>query len=393
MPTPEEYEARIAKLNAELDRLVQKVRESEVALLSVAEVKRSLLPPSSFTIVGLEEFVLLIDKDGLIRYANTGMARLLGAKSKKELLKSELSQWDKGILGAGFLQVFANEARHSKQTHVVERKVKGLQLPTEEEAEHGRDATLRIVANSIEDQVQIVIQDITELRWLECSFSRYVSHQVIDKLRLVAHDALMSVNRKSVSVLFTDLRAFTSMSQEMEPSDVCAFLNEYFERLVESVNNYEGMVDKFVGDGLIAVFGAPLEHEDYALRALLAAREMQSAYSELAKERSNKGFPAPGLGIGIATGDVVVGNVGTIDRMDYTVIGHTVNLASRLCGAAKGGEILTEPETYIRAHEMISDTEFKAEMPRMSFEPVGKIKLKNIDESVDVIQMIVRDSK
>ena len=148
--------------------------------------------------------------------------------------------------------------------------------------------------------------------------------------------------RRPVTVLFADLSGFTALGEKLDPEELSALTNECLEAMVKSVFKYEGFVDKLIGDAVMALFGAPVAHEDDPERALRCALEMQKAVTEIAAV----GQVAPDLSLhaGLHTGDVVAGPVGPDLRLDYTVMGDTVNLASRLSDAAKAGQVLVSPD-------------------------------------------------
>ena len=136
--------------------------------------------------------------------------------------------------------------------------------------------------------------------------------------------------QREVTVLFSDLRNFTRMSEAIGPEEMLAILNHYFTRMASVVEKHGGVVDKYVGDALMALFGAPVASADDADRALRAALEMTTALDELNQQWHRRGLPTVGAGIGINTGVVVAGNMGSEKRLNYTVIGDGVNLAYRL---------------------------------------------------------------
>lgn len=137
-------------------------------------------------------------------------------------------------------------------------------------------------------------------------------------------------SRRQVTILFTDIRNFTTLSQGTPPEDIVALLNEYFTEMVDIVFRYGGTLDKFLGDGLMAVYGAPFDRDQASLRAVLTAVEMVSAVEHFNAQTSQDGAADLRIGAGIATGDVIAGNIGSLERMEYTVIGDAVNLAARL---------------------------------------------------------------
>jgi adenylate cyclase len=223
-------------------------------------------------------------------------------------------------------------------------------------------ATGRVAAGDYETEVTVDSRD--ELGKLAGSFNdmtrglllkeRYRS--VLDKVvsrdvaeQLVEGSVELGGENRRVSVLFADIRGFTALTEGMEPQAVIGFLNSCMQRLSDAVDAEGGVVDKFIGDEIMAVFGAPAHQADHAARAVRAAARMQEALKELNRERQARGEPRLGLGVGINSGDAVAGNMGSKNRLNYTVLGTIVNLASRLCVSAGAGEILLTRSTLDEA--------------------------------------------
>ncbi|MFA6435266.1 MAG: response regulator [Elusimicrobiales bacterium] len=219
-------------------------------------------------------------------------------------------------------------------------------------------------------------------RFLEYTFSRFVSPEVVQTMKQKPISELLKMERCELTVLFADLRGFTAMANELAPEEVQEILNSFLEVMVAGIEEAGGMIDKFLGDGFMALFGAPFRQKDHARRALAAAALIQQAHRKWMEERSAGGRPCRPLGIGVATGETVVGAYGTHRRMEYTALGHVVNLASRLCGAAGGGEILTTPYTRDAA---LCDAPGNSGPCSLSFVSKGKLRFKNIQEMVEVI--------
>lgn len=169
-----------------------------------------------------------------------------------------------------------------------------------------------------------------EKRQVKKLFSRYVSKDVYDQLVADPSLAALGGARRTMTVLFSDVRGFTAMSEKGSPEEVVAQLNEYFSRMVQVVFDHRGTVDKFVGDMVMALFGAPLDDEDHAEHAVQTALAMTQALNELNVRWRAEGRPTVDIGIGINTGDMVAGNIGSDTIMSYTVIGDAVNLGARL---------------------------------------------------------------
>ncbi len=223
--------------------------------------------------------------------------------------------------------------------------------------------------------VVVAIEDITDVSKVKNTFKRYVSKQVVDEL--LDDDAKLKLGgeEREVTILFSDIRGFTSMSEKMNPESVVFTLNEYFSDMIDIVFKYNGTLDKIIGDELMIVYGAPISAKDDTQRAVATAVEMQKQISHLNKERAKRKDMPISAGIGINRGIVVSGNIGSRDMMDYTVIGDTVNLGARLCSAAGPGEIL------------VSSSVWKETQKHHSYKRLEPIKVKGKKEKVDVYRI------
>lgn len=192
----------------------------------------------------------------------------------------------------------------------------------------------------------ILIDDITDRELLLHSLSCYVSPKVAEGILGAKNPISLAGSRALVTVLFADLRGFSFQSREMSPEEMVELLNAYFGIMVEVVSRYEGTLDKFIGDCVMALFGAPVSIADDALKAVQCAVDMQDEVNRYSRRRKQQGNPYLYLGIGINRGDVLVGNIGSPRRMDYTAIGETVNLAARFQEYARGGEIIISESVY-----------------------------------------------
>jgi len=174
---------------------------------------------------------------------------------------------------------------------------------------------------------------------------KLVSPQIGERLKQRGQVRLCGEVRE-VTILLADTRCFTNLSATMSPHEVTQMLEDYFGCLVPVIFKYQGTIDKFVGDAILAVFGSPDADEQQYVHAVQSALEMQAAMKEVNAQRKAKGARTGELGIGIHCGEVVHGFIGTAERMEYTVIGDTVNRASRFCDGAGGGEILISAQLY-----------------------------------------------
>lgn len=192
----------------------------------------------------------------------------------------------------------------------------------------------------------VIVDDATETEFVKESFGKYVARQVVEKILSGKGQMRLHGERQYVTVLFADVRGFTKLAEEREPEDVVALLNRYFNMVVDIIFKYEGTLDKFIGDNVMAVFGAPIKSDNDEERAMRAAMEIQSELDKFNIARQLNDEELISVGIGINTGEAIVGNIGSEKRMDYTVIGDTVNVADRIQASATGGEILISAATY-----------------------------------------------
>ena len=221
-----------------------------------------------------------------------------------------------------------------------------------------------------------MVQGLKERDHLRDTFGRYVTRQVAD--HLLKGNVNLGGELIPVTVLFSDIRSFTSISETMEPTALLDFLNVYFSGMVESVLTHGGVVDKFMGDAIMAVFGAPVPMPDDALHAIRAALEMRSRLEQINVGFKARGLPEIRTGIGLHSGQVVAGNMGHVERMEYTVIGDPVNLASRLEGMTK----------ELACDVIMSEDLYREVEQHVIAEPLKRIKVKGRDQDVMVYRLI-----
>lgn len=189
-------------------------------------------------------------------------------------------------------------------------------------------------------------------------FEGYLSPQVVSTLLDEENrgklQKQLSGQKQTATILYSDIRGFTEISERLRPEDVVALLNEYFPAMTAIVHRRGGYLDKFIGDAVMAVFSAPFPQDEDPWLAVQAGLEMQRAVAELGKRWEREGRPSFQIGIGINTGEVVLGNIGGERKKDYTVIGDSVNVASRLCAAATGGQILISEATHERVKDRVN---------------------------------------
>jgi adenylate cyclase len=203
---------------------------------------------------------------------------------------------------------------------------------------------------------------------------RYHSPSVINRIMNSAETDI-DAQEVETTIMFSDIVGFTGMSEKMEPHRVALLLNEYFGEMTDVIFHYEGTLDKFIGDAIMAVFGAPLEMEDHAVRAVKTALEMREKLKEFNDEKF--GQQRINVRIGINSGPVVAGDIGSPKRIEYTVLGNTVNIAQRLeAGVAKPGQIVVGANTY----ELIKD--------QFEMQELGEFSLKGLEQMTKVYEVI-----
>jgi adenylate cyclase len=219
---------------------------------------------------------------------------------------------------------------------------------------------------------------IEEERKIRARMERYHSPAVVDEIvkGIVSTDE-SEIRNADVSILFADISGFTTVSETKNPEEVAEFLSHFFSSAVESIFSYGGTLDKFIGDAVMAFFGAPIPQEDHADRAVLAGLMLQRLIGEWNDERDKTGLPPVRIRVGINSGPAVVGNVGTEKRVDYTVLGSAVNIASRLeSGVAKPGQLVISQNTLDRV------------VGSFQTEALGEFALKGLQQKMPVFAVL-----
>lgn len=207
------------------------------------------------------------------------------------------------------------------------------------------------------------------------ALERFLSPAISRKITAEAADIRLGGESQRITLLFADVRGFTTMAEKMSPREAVEILNDFFERMTNVIFTHDGTLDKYLGDGLMALFGAPFALHNDAEAAVRAAVDMQKSLAEL---NESSGRPALNIGIGIHTGEAVVGFLGTERRMDYTAIGDTVNVASRLTSQAGPGQIVISAATHAQL------------CPEIPCCPLPAMKLKGRTEMIDVHEVLWR---
>ncbi|MGD1851483.1 MAG: GAF domain-containing protein [Cyanophyceae cyanobacterium] len=202
----------------------------------------------------------------------------------------------------------------------------------------------------------VVLEDVSREKRLKATMYRYMNPGVADQAIALGEESLLAGERKDVTILFSDIRGYTTLTEDLGATEVVSMLNSYFGTMVEAVFEYGGTLDKFIGDALMAVFGAPLPlDDDHAWMAVACALEMRSRLNKLNRHRQLLNQPPIQIGIGIGSGEVVVGNIGSSRRMDYTAIGDAVNVSARLESLTKEYrcDMIVSESTYAHCRDRV----------------------------------------
>ncbi|MGN7612587.1 adenylate/guanylate cyclase domain-containing protein [Magnetococcales bacterium HHB-1] len=289
----------------------------------------------------LNSGVITIDNHGTVLKVNQAALNILDVSAAK-VLHHTLK--DLFIRRYGWVALLPEEINQAGDViHITDRKVMVV---------GGREVAVNLSVNPLtgadgrQQGVVFVIEDITREKRIKGAMGRYLPDQVVDTL-LQDDTSILGGKEQLVTILFSDIRGFTELSEKTSAQDTVTMLNDYFRVMVDVLFEHQGTLDKFLGDALMALFGAPIASGNDADRAVSAAVAMLTALHGLnVKRRTRRLFPIK-VGVGLNTGMVIAGNIGSDKRMDYTVIGDPVNLAARLESANKiyGTKLLISEKT------------------------------------------------
>jgi adenylate cyclase len=221
-----------------------------------------------------------------------------------------------------------------------------------------------------------------ERKKIRGAFSFYVSSSVVNEMLKDPGKLKLGGDKKELSVLFSDIRGFTTISEGLTPEDLVHLLNEYLTVMTDIVFKYDGTLDKYIGDALMAIYGAPLERPDHPVRACASALDMMEGLKRLNEKWIKEGKNPLDIGIGINTGMMMVGNMGSDQRFDYTVMGDAVNLSSRLEGANKA----------YKTNILISDSTYEKVKDEFTCMELDSVRVKGKHKPVRIFQLMGRDN-
>jgi len=202
-------------------------------------------------------------------------------------------------------------------------------------------------------------------------FGRYLSDEIVSSILETPDGLKLGGEKRKVSIMMTDLRGFTAMSERLAPEDVLSMINMYLETMTDIILEYGGTIDEFIGDAILVIFGAPVSEKNDAEKAIACALEMQLAMKSVNERNKEHGLPEIEMGIGINTGEVIVGNIGSIKRSKYGVIGSQVNLTSRIESFTIGGQILVSQSTIDEHKDILRIDDTMEIIPKGVKEPIS----------------------
>jgi adenylate cyclase len=222
----------------------------------------------------------------------------------------------------------------------------------------------------VSNALYIVVVEQSDKRFVKELFGRYISPQIAKEIvsRADTGELHLGGEQREISVLFADIRNFTQISEQLSPEATVKMLNTYLSVVADAIVQHDGIVNKFGGDSIMAVWNAPQPQSEHALLAVKAAWEAQQKVAEL--QQSDAQLLPVQLGIGINTGIALAGNIGSVGRTEYTVIGDSINVASRICGSTPGGEVRIGAETYNQTKDYIETEELEAQRLKGKSAPI-----------------------
>lgn len=258
----------------------------------------------------------------------------------------------------------------------IKRLHKGVEKISQGNYDTEVDKTTKDEVGDLTVAFNKMAQNLKEKELVRNMFSKYLSPDIAEYILDNPEELELGGEDRELTIMFTDIRSFTSLSENFPPHDIVKLLNSYFTKMVEIIFNHKGTLDKFLGDGILAIFGAPIHYENHALNSIKAALDMIKYMESYNKDRIGWGLDPIHIGIGINTGDAIIGNIGSQQRAEYTVIGDTVNTASRVEGLTKKNEILISKSTFVKVKEHIN------------YRYMGKMKVKNKKEPLDIFKVL-----
>ena len=217
-----------------------------------------------------------------------------------------------------------------------------------------------------------MMEGLRQRDFIRETFGRYVTKEVVEELLETPDGLKLGGENREVTIMLSDLRGFTPLTEHLKPDQVVDLLNHYFEEMESIISDHQGTINEFLGDAILTFFGAPVRYADHAQKAVSCAVAMQLAMQKLNTRNEAAGLPPLSMGIGINTGTAIVGNIGSQNRAKYGVVGHTINLASRVEGSSMSGQV------------MITESTFKKVQKNIEIRGTRTINLKGVEQGVTI---------
>ena len=329
----------------------------------------------------MEDTVCVINRHGYLLYANPAAETLLGIKNEPNPVKKIWEVIPFVEKNDDLIQLFVEG---------VSRKEPFRQVLVDYENNKGDLFRIRVClsySNNYGGLLVVIINDLTEFLKVTDAFTRYTSPQIADYVLHAPEGSQEGGQSRSITVLMSDLRGFTAMSTVMPAASLVDMVNHYFKKMVEIIESFRGTVIEFLGDGLFVVFNAPNNDQRHAVHAVACAIEMQNAMDEVNEWNKEQGYPVLSMGIGIETGQAVVGNIGSSQKMKYGCIGESVNMAGRLEKLTVGGQILITGHVCEQISEPLLLLKSQPYMPKGGKEPLTIHEVAGIGEEYQLIHM------
>jgi adenylate cyclase len=297
----------------------------------------------------LSNGVISTDKTGLIIAANESAKRLLGLEEEDRLEGKLVTEMI--AIKQGDFSKWCQESLHAADDKQRQQYYPDQTLVSNSAQAHSINLSINTIADASDSQqvrgTLVVMEDISDEKRLKSTMYRYMTQELAEEL-LKLDDAKLGGDRKEVSILFSDIRGYTTLTENLEAEEVVSMLNEYFESMVEAIFRHKGTLDKYIGDAIMAVFGSPLPLKEHAWMAVQTSLEMRQRLQDFNSRRYADHKPRIKIGIGINSDTVISGNIGSSKRMEFTAIGDGVNLGSRLESVSKqyGCDIIISDNTY-----------------------------------------------
>ena len=247
---------------------------------------------------------------------------------------------------------------------------------------------IRQIADSRKQMLDTIFKVSEErlhlMNFIKDTFGRYLSKKVVEEILASPEGRKIGGQQKTVTILMSDLRGFTYMSENNDPEKVVTLLNRYLECMSKVLVSYGGTIDEFIGDAILAIFGVPEAHADDTVRAVACGIAMQNALKGLNADFAKEGFPPLEMGIGINTGQVVVGNIGSEVRMKYGIVGSAVNVAARIEANTTGGEVFVGESVFEKVKDLVEVEKVRTAMMKGLKRPLVYYPVKAVNAPFDV---------